>query len=129
MLYSDFTYSANFTGLSPQVITNAIGVIESMYHGALTDFWGALPDPYRTNNRVNLENLLVAWYLANTNPLSVKEIDANGLPLSSKSIGGTSVTFEHIDAQLGNENLTSNPFGRMALQMMQTAPERYFIFG
>ena len=128
MLYSDFTYSANFTGLSPAVITSAIGVIESMYHGALTDYWSLLPDPYKTNNRTTLENLLVAWYLANFNPESVTGVDVNGQPLSSKSIGGTSVTFEHIETQIGNENLLTNPFGRMAHQLMQSAPERMFIF-
>lgn len=128
MLYSDFTYGSNFTGVSPAQITSAIGVVESMYFGAL-QYWSIFPDPPRTTNRVLLENLLVAWYLANINPSSVTGVDVNGLPLSSKSIGGTSVTFEHIDAQPGMEQLTSNIFGRMALQMMQGAPERYGIYG
>lgn len=128
MLYSDFTYGSNFTGVSPAQITSAIGVVESMYYGAL-QYWAIFPDPPRTTNRVLLENLLVAWYLANINPSSVTGVDVNGLPLSSKSIGGTSVTFEHIDAQPGMEQLTSNIFGRMALQMMQGAPERYGIYG
>jgi len=129
MLYSAFTYSGNFTGLTPAVITSAIGVVESMYYGAITFFWSSLPDPPRSNNRVNLENLLVAWYLANTNPESVTGVDVNGLPLSSKSIGGTTVAFDHIEAPKGMENLLSNPFGRMALQLMQSAPEMFGIYG
>ena len=128
MTYSQFTYASNFTGVMPAQITSAIGVIEAMYYGALNSYWSMLPDPPRANLRTLLENLLVAWYLANTNPESVTGVDVNGLPLSSKSIGGTSVTFEHIETQIGNENLLTNPFGRMAHQLMQSAPERMFIF-
>lgn len=129
MIYSDFTYSANFTGLSPAQITDAIGVIESMFYGAINFYWDVLPDPPRTTNRFTLENLLVAWYLANLNPSSVTGVDVNGQPLSAKSIGGTSVTFEHTDVPDGFQNLTTNTFGRQAIQMMQSAPERFQIFG
>ena len=129
MLASAFTYSGNFTGLTPAVITSAIGVVESMYYGAITYFWDSLPDPPRSTNRVILENLLVAWYLANTNPNSVTGVDVNGQPLVSKSIGGTTVAFEHIDAQAGMENLLTNPFGRQAYQMMKSAPEMFGVYG
>ncbi len=129
MTYSQFTYSGNFTGLTPAQITSAIGVIESMYYGAINFYWATLPDPPRTTNRVLLENLLVAWYIANTNPSALTGVDANGLPLVSKSIGGTTVAFKDFPVPPGMENLTTNTFGIQALQMMLGAPERFQVFG
>lgn len=129
MIYSDFTYSDHFDGLKPADITAAIGVVETMFYGALL-CWEILPEPPRTNMRLLLENLLVAWYLSNIAPTQVRGIVSNGgLPLSSKSIGGTSVSFENIDAQPGMAQLKSNTFGLQALSMLQGAPERYFVYG
>ena len=129
MIYSDFTYSDHFTGLTNTQITAAIGVVETMFYGAL-QCWEILPDPPRTNMRLLLENLLVAWYLADIYPGSVRGIVANGgLPLSSKSIGGTSVTFENIETQAGMSQLKTNTFGLQAFNMLQGAPERFLMYG
>lgn len=129
MLPSDFAYSSNFSGLSDTQIQNAINAVETVYYGALL-CWEALPEPVRTNKRLMLENLLVAWYLANFYPTNVRGIVSNGgMPLSSKSIGGTTVSFATITAQEGMEALNSNTFGLQALSMMQAAPERLSIYG
>lgn len=129
MIYSDFTYSDKFTGITPAQITSAISVVETMFYGAL-QCWAILPDPPRTNMRLLLENLLVAWYLADIYPSQVRGIIANGgLPLSGKSIGGTSVTFENIEAQPGITQLKTNTFGLQALSMLNGAPERFQIYG
>ena len=129
MTYSDFTYSSNFPSLTTSQIDAAIGVVETMYSGIL-ECWNNLPDPVRTNKRALVENLLVGWYLANMYPSAVRGIVANGgLPLSSKSIGGTSVTFKDIAAQRGLESLLSNTFGLQAMQMILSAPEMMSIYG
>lgn len=129
MTYSDFTYSSNFPTLTPSQITAAIGVVETMYSGIL-ECWADLSDPLRTNKRLLVENLLIGWYLANMYPSAVRGIVANGgLPLSSKSIGGTSVSFQTIATQRGLEALLSNTFGLQALQMILSAPEMMSIYG
>ena len=129
MLPSDFAYNANFSGLTDTQIQGAIDAVETVYYGIL-QCWADLPDPVRTNKRALVENLLVAFWLANFYPSSVRGIVSNGgLPLSSKSIGGTSVSFENISAQEGMEGLKSNTFGLQALAMIQSAPERLKIYG
>ena len=129
MIAADFTYSDNFTGLTPVQTQNAINVIEAVYSGILL-CWDKLPYPVRTNKRITVENLLVAWYLANFFPSKVRGVVSNGgLPLSSKSIGGTSVSFENINVQQGLDNLKTNVFGLQALSMIQSAPEMLTIYG
>jgi hypothetical protein len=129
MLPADFTYSANFVGLPDTLIQGAIDAVETVYYGTLL-CWADLPEPIRTKKRLLVENLLVAWYLANFYPSQVRGIVANGgLPLSSKSIGGTSVTFCTISAQEAMEGLNTNVFGLQALSMIQSAPERLSIYG
>lgn len=78
-----------------------------------------------------LENLLVAWYLADSDPKSVSGIIANGFPITSKTIGGTkgvSLTFKQIDVQPGMEFLATNFFGNQALQMFMGSPDRFGIY-
>ena len=129
MTYADFTYNDNFSGITPAQITSAIGVVETMFYGAL-QCWAILPDPQRTNMRLLLENLLVAWYLADIYPSQVRGIVSNGgLPLSGKSIGGTSVSFENIETQAGMAMLKTNTFGLQALSMLNGAPERFYMYG
>ena len=50
------------------------------------------------------------------------------MAVSSKSIGGTSLSFEGMDAQEGIKQLNSNVFGQKALIMIQGAPERFGIY-
>ena len=129
MLPSDFRYSDNFTGLTPVQIQAAIDAVETVYYGALL-CWADLPEPIRTNKRAMLENLLVGWYLANFYPGNARGIVSNGgMPLSSKNIGGTAVSFSALSAQEGLESLNTNTFGVQALAMMQSAPERFTIYG
>ena len=129
MQSTDFTYSWNFSGLTPMQVQTAIDIVETVFYGILL-CWAKLPEPTRTNKRNVVENLLVAWYLANFYPGQTRGIVSNGgLPLSSKSIGGTSVSFENITAQEGMEGLKSNVFGLQALSMIQSAPERLSIYG
>ena len=74
-------------------------------------------------------NLLVAWYLLDTNPQSATGVIGNGgMAVSSKSIGGTSLSFEGMEVQEGLKQLNSNMFGQKALLMIQAIPERFGIY-
>ncbi len=74
-------------------------------------------------------NLLTAWYLLDMDPTSATGVIGNGgMALSSKSIGGTSLSFQDMEAQEGLKQLNSNVFGQKALMLLQSAPERIGIY-
>ena len=128
MTRQDFIYAVNFPTLTDAQINAAYTEVSVMFSGVKT-LWGVLDEPTRTNKRNLCLNLLTAWYLADTNPTSVTGVVGNGgMALSSKSIGGTSVSFQDMEAQEGLKQLNSNMFGQKALMMIQSAPERFGIY-
>ena len=128
MTRQDFMYAVNFPTLTDAQINTAYLEVSVMFSGVKT-LWGVLDEPTRTNKRNLCLNLLTAWYLADTNPTSVTGVVGNGgMALSSKSIGGTSVSFQDMEAQEGLKQLNSNMFGQKALMMIQSAPERFGIY-
>lgn len=128
MTRQDFIYAVNFPTLTDAQINAAYTEVSVMFSGVLT-LWGVLDEPTRTSKRNLCINLLTAWYLADMNPTSVTGVVGNGgMALSSKSIGGTSVSFQDMEAQEGLKQLNSNVFGQKALMMIQSAPERFGIY-
>ena len=128
MTRQDFKFSDNFPTLTDEQINNAYDIVSVMFSGVL-ECWRALNEPLRTNKRTLCMNLLVAWYLLDANPQSAVGVIGNGgMALSSKSIGGTSLSFSDMDAQEGIKQLNSNMFGQKALMMIQSAPERFGIY-
>lgn len=128
MTRQDFIYAVNFPTLTDAQINAAYLEVSVMFSGVKT-LWGVLDEPTRTDKRNLCMNLLIAWYLADMNPTSVTGVVGNGgMALSSKSIGGTSVSFQDMEAQEGLKQLNSNVFGQKALMMIQSAPERYGIY-
>ena len=128
MTRQDFIYAVNFPTLTDAQINAAYLEVSVMFSGVKT-LWGVLAEPTRTNKRNLCMNLLTAWYLADMNPTSVTGVVGNGgMALSSKSIGGTSVSFQDMEAQEGLKQLNSNVFGQKALMMIQSAPERFGIY-
>ena len=124
----DFKFADNFTTLTDEQINNAYDIVSVMFSGVL-ECWRALNEPLRTNKRTLCMNLLVAWYLLDANPQSAVGVIGNGgMALTSKSIGGTSLSFSDMDAQEGIKQLNSNMFGQKALMMIQSAPERFGIY-
>lgn len=124
----DFKYADNFPTLTDEQINNAYDIVSVMFSGVL-ECWRVLSEPLRTNKRTLCLNLLVAWYLLDTNPQSAVGVIGNGgMALSSKSIGGTSLSFSDMDAQEGVKQLNSNMFGQKALMMIQSIPERFGIY-
>jgi hypothetical protein len=128
MTRQDFKFASNFPTLTDEQINNAYEIVSVMFSGVLT-LWGVLGESIRTQKRTLALNLLIAWYLLDANPQSAVGVIGNGgMALTSKSIGGTSLSFADMDAQEGIKQLNSNVFGQKALMMIQSAPERYGIY-
>lgn len=128
MTRQDFKFASNFPTLTDEQINNAYEIVSVMFSGVLT-LWAVLGEPIRTQKRTLALNLLIAWYLLDANPQSAVGVIGNGgMALTSKSIGGTSLSFADMDAQEGIKQLNSNVFGQKALMMIQSAPERYGIY-
>ena len=128
MTRQDFIYAANFPTLTDQQITVAYEEVCVMFSG-VKDLWAVLEPAIRDAKRNLCLNQLTAWYLADMNPTAVQGVVGNGgMALSSKSIGGTSVSFSDMEAQEGLKQLNSNVFGQKALMLIQSAPERFGIY-
>jgi hypothetical protein len=121
-------FAGNFPTLTDDEINSAYEFVSVMFSGVLS-LWGVLSAEIREKKRTLCMNLLVAWYLLDTKPQSASGVLGNGgMTVSSKSIGGTSLSFEGMDAQEGIKQLNSNVFGQKALIMIQGAPERFGIY-
>lgn len=121
-------FAGNFPTLTDDEINSAYEFVSVMFSGVLS-LWGVLSAQIREKKRTLCMNLLVAWYLLDTKPQSASGVLGNGgMAVSSKSIGGTSLSFEGMDAQEGIKQLNSNVFGQKALIMIQGAPERFGIY-
>ena len=128
MTRQDFKFAENFPTLTDAQVNAAYDIVSVMFSGVL-QCWRALPEPIRTQKRTLCMNLILAWYLLDTNPQSAVGVIGNGgMALTSKSIGGTSLSFSDMDAQEGIKQLNSNMFGQKALMMIQSAPERFGIY-
>ena len=128
MTRQDFKFAENFPTLTDAQINSAYDIVSVMFSGVL-QCWAVLPEPIRTQKRTLCIHLILAWYLLDTNPQAAVGVLGNGgMALTSKSIGGTSLSFSDMDAQEGIKQLNSNVFGQKALTMIQSAPERFGIY-
>lgn len=128
MTKQDFKYAANFPTLTDEEISLAYDTVIVMFSG-VNQLWGVLDRATRDAKRSLCLNLLTAWYLLDTAPQKAVGVIGNGgMALTSKSIGGTSLSFQDMDAQEGIKQLNSNVFGQKALTMIQSAPERMGIY-
>ena len=123
-----FLYADNFPALTDSEIETAFKEVSTLFSGVKT-LWAVLEKDLREEKRKLCMNLLTAWYLADLNPASVTGVIVNGgMAVASKSIGGTSLSFQDMNAQDGLKQLNSNVFGQKALMMIQGAPERFGIY-
>ena len=132
MTASDFPFKANFPTLygsdgTAPLVTQAIAVIGTE--------WSGITSLYSTTGasaakKTILEGYLVAWWLADMYPTKAIGISGDGgMPLTSKSIGGVSVSRKDLEAQPSLKQLESNMFGVKALSMIMSAPERFMLHG
>ena len=129
--FEDFEYAQFFTGITSQQVTKALMRVQSQWYGLLNgDLWAGLPQTVQAGKIDQMSDLLVAWYLAENFPSNVVNAIANGaIPLSSKSIDGVSVSYMPLENVQGDmKMLLTNQWGVQALQMFQSAPERYLLF-
>lgn len=128
MRRADFKFAQNFPDLTDAEIENAYAIVSAMFSGVLT-LWGCLKPELREAKRTLCMNLITAWYLLDIYPTRATGVMGNGgMALSSKSVGGTSLSFTDMEAQEGIKQLNSNVFGQKALMMLQGAPERFGIY-
>ena len=128
MTRNDFKYANNFPTLTDEQINSAFEIVTVMFSGVLS-CWKCLAEPLRTRKRELCLNLLIAWYLLDLDPSSAEGVMGNGgMAVNSKSIGGTSLSFDGMDAQEGIKQLNSNVFGQKALMLIQSIPERFSIY-
>ncbi len=128
MRRADFPYAHNFPDMTDAEIEAAYAAVSAMYAGVET-LWGCLPADARAAKRTLCMNLITAWYLLDLYPARAVGVMGNGgMAVSSKSVGGTSLSFTDMEAQEGVRQLNSNVFGQKALLMLQGAPERYGIY-
>ncbi len=128
MTRADFKFADKFPTLTDDQVNDAYETVLVMFSG-VQQLWGVLPEPIRTQKRNLCLNLLTAWYLLDTDPTKAVGVVGNGgMALTSKSIGGTSVSFQSMDAQEGMAQINSNMYGQKALAMLQSAPERFGLY-
>ncbi len=129
--FEDFEFAQYFTGITAQQVNKALARVTAQWYGLLNgDLWSGLPQSVQAAKMDAMSDLLVAWYLANNFPDRVVNAIANGaLPLSGKSIDGVSVSYKDIENVQGElKLLMTNQWGVAALQMFQSAPERFLLF-
>lgn len=128
MTLSDFLYADNFPELTSTDFDTAYTTVSAMFSGVMS-LWACLDEGPREAKRTLCMNLLIAWYLLDLNPSSASGVMGNGgMALSSKSVGGTTLSFQDMNSQDGLKGLDSNVFGQKALLMLQSAPERFGIY-
>ena len=128
MTRNEFLFADKFPTLTDAQINAAFEEIKVFYFG-VKDLWHVLPAEAAEAKRNLCYNYLLAWRLLDLNPGAAVGVMGNGgMAVSSKSIGGTSLSFQDMDAQEGIKQLNSNVFGQKALAMIQGAPERFNIY-
>jgi len=122
-----FKYTFCFAGLDRQDIQDAIDTMDVEYWGVRHYLWSMMDEPMRTAKRDLCFNRLVAWYLTAMHPEALVGMVSNPLlPLKSKKIKNISLEFNQYSRQNNALSiLESNPFGMLALQDMQSAPEPF----
>jgi hypothetical protein len=145
---SQFPFKANFPTLydpnaSPSVapsVDTAIATVCAEWSGCFdeavsgiagaTGLWQTLPQAVAEAKQTILLGYLVAWWLADMFPTAlVGATGDGGMPLTSKSIGGVSISRKDLEAQPALKQLESNVFGVKALEMLMSVPERYQLHG
>ena len=128
MSAANFPWRINFpslyNGLESPAVDAACVFIESNWSG-IFELFGNLSAAVAAQRQFNLEGLLVAWFLADLYPSAAENIQSDGgMPLSSKSIGGVSISRLQMEVQPGLRQLLTNTYGMQALNIILGRVER-----
>ena len=110
--------------------------IESVYtlFAGVADIWSHLERNLYCDKTQVCYGLLVAWYITDLNPDYAEGVlSSGGIPIKSKKIGGTQITFAENNNRIGSQNnadllgsLKSNAFGSKAYFMIKASGKLNF---
>lgn len=126
----DFKFADKFIDLTEVEFGRALQMVNAQFSGVY-DLWATMPPAERLAKRELCINYLIGWQLMLMNPDSVDGIGSvGGMPLDSKKIGPIALKYRNLVRQDSGvlEMLTTNTFGLLALQMIQSAPENYVLY-
>ena len=140
MDHTNFQFSANFptlTGLQIDAAILAVGIewagcFDTEVSGVpnCTGLFQGSPHDLKVAKQNILLGYLTGWWLADMYPAAVQGVSGDGgMPLTSKSIGGVSMSRKDLDMQSAMKQLETNAFGVKALSMLKSAPEMFRMFG
>lgn len=117
------------------IIEEAIASVYAMFYGVGT-VWDIHTKDVWYDKTVLCYRLLVAWYIADTNPKMLSGLPTmGGVPVKRKKIGDIDITFaDSMSTESGAyqdllSSLKSNPFGHKAYLMLRAAGKRVMIRG
>lgn len=125
-------YGENFPDLLPSdkndFLDTCISDVYTLFYG-VGELWEHMPRREYVEKTQMCYGLLVAWYIADLFPgLTLGVMSTGGIPLKSKQIGGTKITFGDTATKAGAVNnadllqaLKSNSFGAKAYLMIKTS--------
>lgn len=130
VLVGDFKFAHRFTGLTDDVLSQSIQIVNAQFSGVYS-LWSLLPPLEARAKRELCINYLIAWWITNSYPKYAVGVSSVGaMPLTGKKIGPISLQYRDSVSQSGSvlDALTSNEFGIQAMLMIQTAPENYVVY-
>lgn len=118
-----------------ELLDNAIDTVYTLFAG-VQDIWDHLSRQVYVDKTQVCYGLLVAWYLTDMYPMYAEGIaSSGGIPIKSKKIGGTTITYADTAKNYGAKNnanlldsLKSNAFGMKAYLMIKTSGKINFFF-
>lgn len=125
-------YGQNFPDLLEEetndLLDSCIDDVYTLFYG-VGDLWSHLDRDIYTDKTQMCYGLLVAWYIADVYPTyTLGVMSTGGIPIKSKVIGGTKITFGDTATKAGSVNnadllqsLKSNVFGAKAYTMIKTS--------
>jgi len=115
------------------VVEEAITSVYAMFSGVAT-IWDLSAKDVWYEKTVLCYRLLIAWYIADTNPKLLSGVPMmGGIPIKRKKIGDVDITFsDSMSAESGNyqdllSSLKSNPFGHKAYLMIRSSGKRVML--
>lgn len=127
----DFKFRDKFIELKDIEFENALQMVNAQFSGVYS-LWATMSPAERLAKRELCINYLIGWQLMLMNPDSVDAMGSvGGMPLDSKKIGPIALKYRNLIRQSGSgvlDMLTTNTFGLLALQMLQSAPENYVMY-
>lgn len=133
-------YAQNFPDLTDEdnasVLDDSIESVYTMFDG-VSSLWAHLERNVYCDKTRLCYGLLTAWYIADLYPTyAVGVASSGGIPVKSKKIGGTMITFSDSAKAAGSAHnaellaaLKSNAFGAKAYMMIKSSGKLNFFLG